>query len=236
MIFTICRANLRIEFICHGHIEPCFFKAQIHATCTCKQRDQIQFLFHFILLWREPVARGFRYRKRRAPSPVLCRSPWRGSIGIQEEGTRPVHRCTSARPRNHAVPILNTAKYFGRTPCLRKRKNQLMRSGVGLGYGGFHLLMKRKGFRFSAASSRPMSSGLAPERRYYSKKSARGVRYLAPALQSNTCPGRSSRRRPKRDTGVCGPSGSLSVIRGSMKRSRPESASRTVLRPGFRNR
>lgn len=43
--------------------------------------------------------------------------------------------------------------------------------------------MKRKGFRFSAASSRPMSSGLAPERRYYSKKSARGVRYLAPALQ-----------------------------------------------------
>ena len=33
----------------------------------------------------------------------------------------------------------------------------------------FCLLMKRKGFRFSAASSRPISSGLAPERRYYSK-------------------------------------------------------------------
>ena len=44
-----------------------------------------------------------------------------------------MHRCTSARPRNHAVPILNTAKYFGRTPCLRKRKNQLMRLGVERG-------------------------------------------------------------------------------------------------------
>lgn len=83
------------------------------------------------------AAGGFRYRKRRAPSPVLCRSPWRGSIGIQEEGTRLVHRCTSARPRNHVVPILNTAKYFGRTPCLRKRKNQLMRSGGGLGIRRF---------------------------------------------------------------------------------------------------
>ena len=46
--------------------------------------------------------------------------------------------------------------------------------------------MKRKGFRFSAASSRPMSSGLAPERRYYSKKSARGIRYLAPTFFIHT--------------------------------------------------
>ena len=58
---------------------------------------------------------------------------------------------------------------------------------------------------------------------------------MAESLQSKTCPGKSSRRVPKRATGVRGPSGSLSVIRGSMKRTRPESASMTVLRPGWRS-
>ena len=36
---------------------------------------------------------------------------------------------------------------------------------------------------------------------------------MAESLQSKICPGRSSRRVPKRATDVCGPSGSLSVIR-----------------------
>ena len=58
---------------------------------------------------------------------------------------------------------------------------------------------------------------------------------MAVFLQSKTWSGRSSRRVPKRATGVCGPSGSLSVIRGSMKRTRPDSASMTVLRPGWRS-
>ena len=51
----------------------------------------------------------------------------------------------------------------------------------------------------------------------------------------NLCPAQASFLFPNLETGVIGPAGSLSVMRGSMKRTCPVTESMTVLRPGCRS-
>ena len=77
--------------------------------------------------------RGIPIQKKARPFPCTLPKPlaWLNrNTGRRNAPCASLHIGASPQP---CRSDFNTAKYFGRTPCLRKRKNQLMRSWIGRG-------------------------------------------------------------------------------------------------------